>query len=44
MLVVAVSRVLSAPPNNVLVKHSGMDAHTLRYGWVKAVHHTNPNL
>lgn len=42
MLVVSVGCVLRAPPNDVLVKHSGMDAHALRYVWIETVHLGTP--
>jgi hypothetical protein len=42
MLVVSIGCVLGAPPNYVLVKHSGMDAHALRYVWVETVHLGTP--
>jgi len=38
MVVVAVGRVFGAPPNDVLVKNSGMDAHALRYVWIETMH------
>jgi len=38
MLVVAVGCVLGAPPNNVLIKHSRMNAHALCYVWIKTMH------
>lgn len=42
MVVVPVGCVLSAPPNDVLVKNSGMDAHALRYVWIETVHLGTP--
>lgn len=42
MLVVSVGCVLGAPPNDVLVKHSSMDAHALRYVWIETVHLGTP--
>jgi hypothetical protein len=37
-----VRSVLLGPPENVLVDHSGMDAHALRYVWVETVHLGTP--
>jgi hypothetical protein len=42
MLVVPVGCVLSAPPNDVLIKHSGMDANALCYVWIETVHLGTP--
>jgi hypothetical protein len=42
MLVVSIGCVLRAPPNYVLVDHSGMDAHALRYVWIETVHLGTP--
>jgi hypothetical protein len=38
MLVVFVGCVLRTPPNYVLVNHSSVDAHALRYPRIKTVH------
>jgi hypothetical protein len=42
MLIVTIGCVLSAPPYDILVKHSSMDANPLRYVWIEAMHFGTP--